>query len=1649
MANINLNREPYFDDYDANKKFHRILFRPGFAVQTRELNQLQTILQEQVARFGDHVFQNGSLVIPGAVKVNGDIVHIRVQETELVSSTDDVYEGAEVTNSAGVTATITTLSRVEAGDPVTFYLTYTSGGSFDRNETLTITWSDDSGTTEDVTTEDETDYTGQSTIVSVDRGVYFINNEFAIVESQQLVVSKYTSIEDISGEISVGLVSTETIVTPEQDSSLFDNAQGTFNETAPGAHRLKINPILTNRAEITNLENYIEIARIVNGEVAREVRESEFDVLGDTLARRTFEESGDYVIKNFNIGIEPHPSDSTKLRVELEPGKAYVRGYRVETTNTTRLDIDKARTTEESGSTLIPLQQGDYIHAKTVFGHPDLFTEVKLYSDATLSFTSDVPDEPSTQIGTATVRAVFYDPVQTAIEGETVVRLHMFNFNFNGSNGVSDIGTFYSDETSPVFAAEVAAASIDNGDTTLQEQNDDIAIYELPYSDVDTINASSFNFYKKYSSVVSGTSVTISTPVSAEQFRDETTDFLVYVTNVVSGSTAADVIGDIGTPDSVTLSTDNKTATLDLTSLGVNDSDEVSVQAVMFKSPGTIKSKSPVIGSTITTGSTPGSTIDLGKADVYEVTNITDGTTDYTNYYTLDTGQRNNYYDIAKLRLKPGFSAPTVALTVTFNYFNHGAGDFFVADSYSSVAYEEIPTYTSEAERDFPLANAIDFRPIIDSSGDFSNTPVGYFPDSEAILDFEYYLARQDKICLTSQGQFKVVKGSPDLDPIGPRDLSDAITIYNVRANPYTFGPKDVGVTSVRHPRYRMKDIAELQDRIENLEYFTSLSLVEQDAISREFVDKFKSGILVDSFTGHQVGNPRKDTYAAAVDPENGELRAESSTKAIPLVDDETGTNYQMTGSVITLPYTEVPLIDQQIASRLERIQPFIKYSWEGDIVLDPASDSWVSTRRVPDTTLDGGTEFTEAFENNQNSLGTVWGSWRTFWTGILPQIAVRFRRELRTRVGTRIVRTESTEIERLGDRVVNRSAIPFIRSRVIEFTATGLKPLTDISAFFDGVDVSEFCAPNGGSVGDQLTTSAVGSITGTFEIPNDDDNRFRTGTRVFELKDAEEDFSTIGSATYSAQGVLEDLSEFFIATTVVDVATRQVTQTERTGRTIDPLAQSFLNPLEGGGFVTSIDVYFGPQAATNTFPVTVQIRAMDNGFPSPEIAPFGSITLDADQLTGSTDGSVATRFSFRSPVFLEEGIEYCFVILTDSDELTVWESLMGEEDIATGQRISRQPFLGSLFKSQNNRTWTPAQLEDLKFRINRAQFNTSVTGQVVFENAVSANDSGTEADPYLGLLPLDPFTFTDGSTYIEVNHPNHSMVEGDTVRFTATNSGALAGIPESEIFDTDLTVSVGPSSETIEVDRYYVQVTTSADRDATLGGGAVFGTQHVGFSVIHPVVEEIDLPDTSTFWEFKGTSKFGKTADSGYRDIVIGDDNRLSFARTSVESGDGTVSVRANLASSVDNLSPYIDVKRFSLLATENRINNREDTNNVAEADEATARYITKPVELVNPANEFRILFDANRPPSASIDVYYKVGAAGSDTSFEDNEWVKATLDEAVPSNENYGSFNEYEYSEPLSSDFIVYAIKIVMRSDNEARVPRIRDLRVIAVKD
>jgi hypothetical protein len=118
------NTEPFFDDYSEDDKFYRVLFRPGYAVQARELTQMQTILQEQIRRNGDHMFKEGSMVIPGQVSYDLSVPYVKLESSVAVNITEilSALVGKEIKNSAGLIAKV-----------LTYTLAETVNGNFEEN----------------------------------------------------------------------------------------------------------------------------------------------------------------------------------------------------------------------------------------------------------------------------------------------------------------------------------------------------------------------------------------------------------------------------------------------------------------------------------------------------------------------------------------------------------------------------------------------------------------------------------------------------------------------------------------------------------------------------------------------------------------------------------------------------------------------------------------------------------------------------------------------------------------------------------------------------------------------------------------------------------------------------------------------------------------------------------------------------------------------------------------------------------------------------------------------------------------------------------------------------------------------------------------------------------------------------------------------------------------------------------------------------------------------------------------------------------------------------------------------------------------------------------------------------------------------------
>ena len=1003
---------------------------------------------------------------------------------------------------------------------------------------------------------------------------------------------------------------------------------------------------------------------------------------------------------------------------------------------------------------------------------------------------------------------------------------------------------------------------------------------------------------------------------------------------------------------------------------------------------------------------------------------------------------------------------------VNFDFFSHGSGDYFDVDSYSGVVdYKDIPSYTSDTTgRTYQLRDCLDFRPrvadnsTIGSGGQDRNysgsgssvTDVVKFGD-DVTTDFEFYLPRIDKIFLDKNGEFKVIKGASSLNPQLPKNLDGAMHLYTLSLSPYTLTTEEIEIETVDNRRYTMRDIGRLEKRIENLEYYTQLSMLETQTQNLQIqdadgFDRFKNGFIVDNFTGHGIGDVGNLDYKVAMDMAAGEARPMCKTDSVQLIEadddgttiistDRTDNNYQKTGDLITLPYQEQTLVDQPYASKFINVNPFNVFTWVGSIELDPPGDEWKETERVPELVINQNGMFDTMVANLGNpnlqriEMGTVWNEWQDNWVGrpidastrnIGGQIReqtfangvprrVLQRQEIttvqqvnQTRTGIRNVLVPQVVRNSVGDSIINVAFIPFIRSRTVNFTGTRFKPNTRLYAFFDNIDVNTYVTPTGGALGGNIVTDANGAVSGTFAIPDptvDANPRWRTGQRVFRLTssstdDRQSDISTAGEADYVARGTLETVRETIISTREPRLVRENTAETRSIARTStrtttqqvgwwDPLAQTFLIDDAGGVFITSLDLYF--QSKDDNIPVTVQIREVSNGYPSTTILPFSEVTINPSAVNVSEQGTTATTFTFPSPVYIQENVEYCFVVLANSANYNTFVARIGQTNLGSDRTISQQPYAGVLFKSQNGSTWTAEQNEDMKFKLKRAEFS-NVTGNVTFVNDTLPSRT----------LGSNSLRTTNGSDVIRVFHTNHGM-------HGTSNNVTISGLEASTSYNGILGSSINgtyTSISNVTLDSYDIQIADSSTATSTgdVGGSTVVATQNRLYDVALVNIQTMTLPDTSITYAMRPTSgrsihgsetEFQLTGLSSAISIIANDNIYFDapqivasdINQTNEMTGNKSLFVSCTLTTSNTKLSPVIDTQRTSMITVQNRINNPTSVNTPDFKDDeqssgssTAAIYCTRPILLENNSTALDVRLTSHVRSSSSVQVYYKI---------------------------------------------------------------------------
>jgi hypothetical protein len=1728
---LNFNTNPYYDDFDGTKNYHRILFRPGYAVQARELTQLQTQIQDQIDRFGKHIFTNGSIVTGGARLFDRNLLSIKLGSTYSGSTVNlNNFIGKTITGAtSGTKAIVKSIADITETDPKTILVKVISGTAFTAGENITTS----PGTAYNATIQTTSPF-NDGMAFSIDSGIFFVDGKFIYLEAQTINVDKYTN----TSSKNIGLVLDESIVTSDDDSSILDRAQGSPNYAAPGADRYAASLTLTVKDLADDVENFIEIARVVDGALVVNQDKTVYSEIGKELARRTYDESGDYTVKKWPIQIlddVSDPSDPTKFTVALDPGKAYVKGYEFGTINQTFLTLDRARDTEQADNIDVTLSYGNFVYVTSVFGSFTTnatlspYSSVEIHNVARTSVSSS-----SSKLGTAKVRFL---KLSSGTPGTSAIyKMYLFDIVMDSGKFFKDAESIIINSSSPTSGANIDVLSkvggSSGGDAFLSGADSPGLVFKVPNDYIKTIRDSSnatqtdYDIQRTFTSVsfTSG-SASISTANGLERFVGgsgalsdtiKDTYYHAVITALSNAGSTGLSVGSIirfnnAATRSITLTTPT-TGVAHQATFNINDASfaaTVTIIAEINCNTQTEKTKTlsgysiKILGTGSAGGlnTTVGGKDTLALSDIYDIegiyntgsTNptavtINSGTgaltwgavsyTDVTDNYTVDNGQRAEYYDHGSLILNG--TAPTAShyLLVVYRNFSHSGNGFLSVNSYG-IDYADIPTFTDPASGQvYELRDCVDFRPRkADGSTSLNNGQLPT-PDSTLNADYQYYLGRIDKIIATSDQQFMVKKGISAVYPTIPTDESNGMAIYNIVIPPYTANVRDVQIKYIENKRYTMRDIGRLEKRISNLEYYTQLSLLEKQAKDTSIPDssnqeKFKNGFVVDSFTsadifaasatawserrwgwwsswfngsnnwgGGSATNYNENSIAQAADPDfsaaidsiNQELRA-PFTVNFSQFDTSTLTNTAKTGDLVTLDYTEVTVIDQSLSTTYVNINPFNVLRFVGSITLEPAFDQWVDTQYLPavnkvvDIQLaDAADKFTRE-GTGSGSLFSVTSSTTTTVTNV---------------VGS----TTSS----LGTSVVDIQYIPFMRANTVLGVSRLFKPKAKLYPFIENTNITSYIKPltlievqnhtgtlfndkqgvyeelsfrtgsatgtetgtartalysqplttdstkrlltvyddtgtitvgkyvvgltGGGSgvvtavttyaLGDDLVPDEYGNIGFEFQIPA---NTFKTGERTIRLIDnASNDIESqesIGETKYTAIGTLQTKQETILTTRTLQ---NQKTVTQ-IGFWYDPLGQTFLvdaraNPQ--GFHLSSVDVYFRSKSAT--VPVTMEIRRTVNGYPEAvRTIPFSECILNPEQVniqgggTTSTNDNVqpATTFQFANPIHLTPG-EYAIVLVSQSNDYQVYISEIGGTVLGGTTKVDKQPYLGSLFFSQNASTWEPDQNKDLKFKIRRASFETSGTAEFTIQDPAAVFDYQTLFTNVSSVLP------------------------------TGTN---------------------------------VVWAAKAYNQDTT------FDTDWAPFNVLTDI-------------------------------------NYSYLKRLSAASGiGGTPSLRLQATLTTDNtaVSPVIDAASLSVVTALNTINNDASGEaSVTAGGTALARYITKPINLASgfEASNLAVTVDINKPSGTDVKVYYKTLPTEKTTPISDENWVEMNLESTVPSSLNNYDYREHRYfpsgafdsygvpqDNPISARFNTFQIKIVMLSSSEANTPRLRDLRIIAL--
>lgn len=938
----------YNDDFRDSDHYHRILFNNGRALQARELTQSQTIIQQELSRLSKFIVNEGAIFNNSGNLASGvnafSYTYLKVNSLPVGYAQ---LKGTEI-NDGDLFAVVKEVLPAADGDPDTIFVKMTKGQAggastatntavskpFVAGATLTTSLGN-------ITIQSVNDAVGKASIAEVPQFDTFAANHLVMVESQTLVLSKYSP--DFTGVI--GFKVTEDIVTTSDNIALFDNSGSTPNLTSPGADRLRIVLTLTTKDNITASDTFYEVYRVRNGQVSLvKTPDKILSRIGNLIDSRTYSQTGNFIEQSssgqFDLTIEKD-SDDDFLSFKVSGGTAFVNGSRVERDFNLPIRVAKPRnltsdlkvkTAEKVGANI-----GNYVVADSAYGlvgYIEDVTQVNLYTAV---------DRGGSNIGTARVRGLY--------TAQSDYRIHLFDIQLTNpsTNGIGDVRSI------GVDAANYANLKAIQNRYDVYNKEENNLLFRLPNSRVQEVSSVTAVIGTVYTTNKTASTVVIN--AGSDTFT-ETDDWIYQV----------DGDGELTTP-TVVLSGGNTQATISGPANGAGHVIAYQNKTLTRKNK-SLKPSTAANDWESETIALSNGVFTLSKADIFRFYKITDATTseDITYKFVLDNGQRDNFYGPGKGTLKSGVAAPAGNVTVQYKYFEHstpsGTGYFAGAASYGDVTFSEIPKYTTTLNETIHLADVIDMRPLQNPANEtFSGgiARIEDLPKNQSTLSVgtaKYWLPRNDVLTLTSAGTLGYHQGASSYEMEMPTGIPRKdMYLYNISLNPFTFNEEDLNVTRYDNRGFKMEDLRNLENRLSNVERISTLTLLEAQLASLEVYDpddatfiRQTEGITGDNFDDVLQADWSNDDYRATLQNDAQQLLPLYFNKSIGLTyDSDLSLNTcVIKGNNIWPTYTEVVSdFGQEEATGVVPVNQFDIPQSIGSAELTPDGDYWTNKRVV------------------------------------------------------------------------------------------------------------------------------------------------------------------------------------------------------------------------------------------------------------------------------------------------------------------------------------------------------------------------------------------------------------------------------------------------------------------------------------------------------------------------------------------------------------------------------------------------------------------------------------------------------------------------------------------------------------------------------